>query len=1118
MIMVDKFFQELENYCLQGDFTEQEKLLKYAKEYTTRCANFNESCDRLQEFLDKGLVNEAKQLYLQITPPLEEQFNGLQFGCVMDFISCLGIYGFEPPPTISSSVIDRLKKEFRQSKELKPLIDKYRYIAKSDKIAEKLDLARQIMSISPDKGVWLKTVRDLENEMIHDISPRIKPALDNHNTLYLQNAIRTLTDDAWVNPPPQELIDMVRSYIEQDRLYRLNIIAEKQANHIDELYREDPVGQHDALYSALEAWDKLLKTDNFTPKQELVALVELARESWKLIEKEKNDERTYQSLIFEISNGIRNQSLSLNELDNLSFKVSQLSRSIPPELQQLVQAYRESCLLKLKKKKLLKNVMILFMVLLILAASFFAFVKYTEHKLVLEYSRKLTESISDNSLLAEKSEAIFAEIEKKYPQLLVKEKFRYLRAKLTEKKEFQNKNSKRFEIVFLEVQENLKSYKVNQDSLKKGLEELAALQFTDDQRARYSDVLSKYEEAKKNYIDAQDNAYLGELNRLYNLYHDVEMLLDSNDSAEAQKKADEIDKGIRKLKGIQDVTEKIRMDSQPKLAKLQTIRQRINQFNIDQTFSSALDSWVKRYEILDSAFPPDSELGINEDTYSRWEKLKGITVKPSWFDGVSFDNAPSRLDASSVESFINRLEKDWNGLKANEDASTSLKLKRANHQEQFDNLDGIRNNIKAYLSSLDSSGCMMLTKNDSDRWEEEIRSFINLIPDCDASVAFKDLLDNELGKQKSFDYTSFFPLEKNKLDELRRIQEALKNNLKEYVSLRASEAQKNPLYSIAYTPRVNTATENFFEFYYDDSCLSQLSTTEFRGENSKTIPVLPDKNFKLIILPPSISNKEYSSKGFVFKNISKSKMFTDPTTNSQDLKNKVPHQTWAIKTLSFLNNLKKYSSFDALTLLQNDLCTTKGKNGSFVYKRDAYMRVKIIYDVAQSLKETMRKEKRNLQNIEGEIDKEIDNLNEILYILKEVIEELPDSFKKSWMEASYTKPDSYFILVDSLKKIQPSLSMKFDEEISKYEEFFDAIPKPCGVLRVYYENNYAPPALSFIPMPDKKDSISGKLLVIDLNRSLMEVGYKLSLKPNINVKSLVKDRKTKYLLVFSVLD
>ena len=1112
--MPDKFLQELENYCLQGDFTDQEKLSKYADEYATRCINYNDACERVREYLDRGLVNEARQLYLQSEPPLEQQFQSLQFSCVSDFINCLSIYGFNTPPTIDKTVIERLKMEFTKNRELQPIINKFRSIVKTDRLTEKTELARQILEITPDKGVWQKTVRDLENELTQNLSANMKNAADNHDYQFLLQAQTALSSSDWVNPPPFELIDSVNAYIEQERLYRLNNLAEKQANEIDNIYREDPSGRHAELGNALASWDRILESNSFTPKPELIALIQPARENWKQVEKEINDEKNYQMFIHELVSGITSQSLSLEKLDEISFQLTNLNRSIPTEMQPLFQTYREALLLKQKKKKLLINSIIIITILFAIGCGIFAFIRFTDNRLAQEYAQKLHESIEDASLPAEKTEEIFNEIESKYPQLLNIAVFKTYRGKLSEKKELQLKNANRFDALVLEMTESLNSYSENKEKLKAALDELTSLQFTDEQRARYSEIFQKYDAAKIAYIDHQDKEYRKLLAKLNSQYNDIELLLERGDQSEARNISDSILTDLNVLNDIPDVTEKIKLDSTALCTKLANAPQKIKQYSIDKEFSNKLEAWKKRFDILNSQFPTDFNLGINQETYSRWKKLKSVQVSPEWFTSNRANPSPSSIDGNSIIQFIDCLEQDYEKLKANDTPSPSLKLQRSELQSDIEKLARIRRNISIYLISLDKKVETVFSTSDSDMWEEEISSFLNLIPACHTSSTMNDFLNSQWNKRNDFNYPSFFPEQKSELDAMLQLRQKLRETFKEYIVSLSSDTSKNPLYSFAFNAP-DKGYSNFFEFYYNDYCLSKLSTIKYKGSNAKQLPVLPDNYHLTIWESPHSEKKIYAARGFVYKSV-EYKVFSDSSTNNLvNLKFQVPHQSWTINCLKKLEQQDNNTPFDALKMLYTDLCTRRGKNGDIVFKRDAYMRVKIIYTACELLKETMRKEKRQLRQIEKLIDTETENINEILALLKPVLNDLPNSIKDSWMNLSYSKPDSYSELVNSLIKIKSNLSMTIDDEIKQREEFFQKKPEPCGVLMIKYQPSPAPPLKSFIPMPDKKDKITEDLYTIS-EHTLSTIGKGLSLH---NFLVLARhDGTIEYRLVFSILD
>lgn len=533
---LQRLIKEILILLASRDLTDQEQRRELAGEYTEQCRLFNLKAEECRRMLERKMFVEANQYAESLTPSLFRMDQLLNFPERERFLELYQMYDWPPPPHLQSDVIRRLRSMSSEMKDLTPLLNAYRQIARSNDVQSKILLLRQIVKRDHNPE-WLDALNALEKEFLEILTHQAKDAIIHGDFDALEKIRETLFAPDWSVPPSEVVRKKITNVLEEHARKERERICGKLFQSLKEAY----AGKQDApLEHALRELDFFLLSEEYEPEEsvlEQLREIRAFREERKRI-REENAE--YESLVKRLEEGIAGNA-ALPGLEDLFRCVEEMGKKVPDALLTQFLEYRERTAAAARGKLRLRiggaaagGVAVL--LLLIISA-----VLIVRNATEREWTRRLEKSLAENS--GEASLKLLQSFEKESPALCRGSNITRLAEQIRKKKELEDVSRKRFAALIPKMRAALQNYEKNRNLL---LEDNAlALRLIVDQQEEniYREFKEEFRRKKNEYADRQKQRYLLLLERLQEQRKGFFAALDGEDPAKAEsciRKAEEL--------------------------------------------------------------------------------------------------------------------------------------------------------------------------------------------------------------------------------------------------------------------------------------------------------------------------------------------------------------------------------------------------------------------------------------------------------------------------------------------------------------------------------------------------------------------------------------------------
>ena len=168
----------------------------------------------MRKMLERKCLWRPIQYAESLTPSLFRMDQLLNFPERERFLELYQMYDWPPPPHLQSDVIRRLRSMSSEMKDLTPLLNAYRQIARSNDVRSKILLLRQIVKLDHNPE-WLDALNALEKEYLELLAHQAKDAIIHGDFDALEKIRETLYAPDWSVPPSEVVRKKITNVLEE---------------------------------------------------------------------------------------------------------------------------------------------------------------------------------------------------------------------------------------------------------------------------------------------------------------------------------------------------------------------------------------------------------------------------------------------------------------------------------------------------------------------------------------------------------------------------------------------------------------------------------------------------------------------------------------------------------------------------------------------------------------------------------------------------------------------------------------------------------------------------------------------------------------------------------------
>lgn len=500
--MENGVIQEIKRFILQADLTDQEKISSLLKEYSDQVNAYNLLCEHIRELIKNRMIEELEAYLKGLEPPLQEQYKELCQPEVNEFLDAAELYGFERPRV--DKVFKDIGAAILGNMGLKPLLVRYRQIARSNDIPEKLRVIRQILSLNPeDASTWEKNLLDYEEELKTQLENAAKDSIVSKDFERLRQVKESIMSEPWKNPFREKVIEKIEKVLAEEELR----LKQKNCEQLLELLEStlSQPGKYNASASAMSRINEIFMSANVQLSPEKQAKLQVLSAEFEKQRSKKEAEENYARLMYEIDQ-LMSKNAPLEQVESTFYELQKTRKEIPELTRNRVEAYHQSMLMMQKRKRMLALILGAISIALILVLGVFSFTKASQARTRREYATKLEASINDVASLSDAGFEILKEIEEKVPFIRESETITSLVEKLNDKRKNEEERRLRFKKLHLELSRMLENYSENASDIVARIKEIQDVALTEHNK-ELEDLIQLHDERRRKYVRAQDLLY-----------------------------------------------------------------------------------------------------------------------------------------------------------------------------------------------------------------------------------------------------------------------------------------------------------------------------------------------------------------------------------------------------------------------------------------------------------------------------------------------------------------------------------------------------------------------------------------------------------------------------------
>ncbi|MCF7855686.1 MAG: hypothetical protein K9N51_12870 [Candidatus Pacebacteria bacterium] len=357
-----------------------------AEQYAEQCRGLNNRLAKCSEFLEKGMRSEAVQEAME-TPSVFDLADILTFEELKNWRNlCLDL-GMTPPPELQTETLEKLEAECSTEEFLEPLLQEFRRLVHKGTVDDRIDVLRRIREYDADNTVWQENIEPLEQQQLEALEAKADAALQNKDVQALRDLYDQLSDPGRIVPAPEELMTKVESVLAKEREKTAFEEGERLSLELAKAAEEQ---DYDAGATLLQAWDRLVRYQDFHPAPEMLQRVEDCRQ-WFDEESEKATKRkSYEEALLRVRDELSKRTPDLTVLQQYWQHLQSFGHAVPGDLAAAVTQQIDVLQRRKQRVRIFKAAIILLAVLAVAGGAVFGVLTYRERMEIQQVHQRLS--------------------------------------------------------------------------------------------------------------------------------------------------------------------------------------------------------------------------------------------------------------------------------------------------------------------------------------------------------------------------------------------------------------------------------------------------------------------------------------------------------------------------------------------------------------------------------------------------------------------------------------------------------------------------------------------------------------------------------------------------------
>ena len=499
--MASNILLEISQFMRQMDLTDMSRVEQLLDGYSSAAREYNTLCGRVRELLKNNMVEEAEHFLNELEPPLQQQYKELRQPAVREFLETAELYGLEAPSL--EKPFEEIQSALMSNVGLRPLIIRYRQVARSKNLQAKAELVRQILLLNPeDAQEWERNLNSIEEEWKAQLQENAKQAILSDNYDSLRQIQETMLEEPWKTPFNEQVLSKVARVLdEEDKRAKRRMCEQLIAS--SETMLSQPAKLKE-LAGALKKVDALLEegVQLESPWQERYTT--MSGQAQRLLAAAAEEER-FANLFSALEQKMK-ANAPVEQVDAIFYEMQRLRREIPDITMRRVETYRQNAVIAAKRKRVLMLFVGVVVAVLLLGAGVMGFRVVSRSMSIKEYSTKLRTSIDNQIALSDEGYEILKEIEVKMPDIRNTKEIEKLAEEVAAKRRKEEENRVRFKELKQELSMLLENYAENASSIVAKTKELQGVALQEHAQ-ELETLMQLHDERRAKYVRVQDTAY-----------------------------------------------------------------------------------------------------------------------------------------------------------------------------------------------------------------------------------------------------------------------------------------------------------------------------------------------------------------------------------------------------------------------------------------------------------------------------------------------------------------------------------------------------------------------------------------------------------------------------------
>ncbi|MBQ7179637.1 MAG: hypothetical protein IJS08_19625 [Victivallales bacterium] len=499
--MASNILLEISQFMRQMDLTDMSRVEQLLDGYSSAAREYNALCERVRELLKNNMVEEAEHFLNELEPPLQQQYKELRQPAVREFLETAELYGLEAPSL--EKPFEEIHSAMLNNVGLRPLIIRYRQVARSKNLQAKAELVRQILLLNPeDAQEWERNLISIEEEWKTQLQENAKQAILSGNYDLLKQIQETMLEEPWKTPFNEQVLSKVAQVLdEEDKRAKRRLCEQLIAS--SETMLSQPAKLKE-LAGALKKVDALLGEgiQLESPWQQRYETV--SGQAQRLLTAAAEEER-FASLFSELEQKMK-VNAPVEQVDAIFYEMQRLRREIPEVTMRRVETYRQNAVIAAKRRRVMMLVVGVVVSVLLLGAGVVGFRAVSRSMSIKEYSTRLRTSIDNQVALSDEGYEILKEIEAKVPDIRNAKEIEKMAEELATKRRTEGERRVRFKELKQELSILLENYAENASSIVAKTKELQGVALQEHAQ-ELETLMQIHDEKRAKYVRVQDTAY-----------------------------------------------------------------------------------------------------------------------------------------------------------------------------------------------------------------------------------------------------------------------------------------------------------------------------------------------------------------------------------------------------------------------------------------------------------------------------------------------------------------------------------------------------------------------------------------------------------------------------------